>query len=299
MQSPSPAPHLPSRDRHWDRYKFVGGGSRLLHSCAMARQKLGQHFLGDPAWQKRILETLPRAADDVWLEIGAGHGEMTRVLAGQGRRVVSIETDARLAENLRQRIESHPAEWPSVEIVLGDVLQLDLGKLAGGGRFRVYGNLPYYITSPILHHLFGYADQIASIHIVIQFEVAARIAACPGRREYGYLSAACQFYARPEIVLRIPPGAFRPPPRVTSALTRMTLPGERASLNVRDERGFLEFVQTCFGQKRKTLRNNLRALAPDDRIHAALEASVLRRDARAEQLSLAQFSALFIAISGK
>ncbi|MGA8870998.1 MAG: 16S rRNA (adenine(1518)-N(6)/adenine(1519)-N(6))-dimethyltransferase RsmA [Candidatus Acidiferrales bacterium] len=263
----------------------------------MARQKLGQHFLGNPAWQKRILETLPRDPDDVWLEIGAGHGEMTRLLAGRGRHVVSIETDARLAENLRRKIEEHPADWPSVEIVSGDVLQLDLGNLAGD-RFRVYGNLPYYITSPILHHLFGYADQITSIHIVIQFEVAARIAARPGRREYGYLSAACQFYARPEIVLRIPPGAFRPPPRVTSALVRMTLPGERASLSVRDEQRFLEFVQACFGHKRKTLRNNLRGIASDDRIHAALDASSLRPDARAEQLSLAQFSALFAAISG-
>ena len=297
MQSPAAAPHLLSHSCY--QHLFVASRPGLLHSSAMARQKLGQHFLGDPAWHKRILETLPRASDEVWLEIGAGHGEMTRLLAGKGRRVVSIETDARLAENLRQRIESHPADWPSVEIALGDVLQLDLGKLAGGGRFRVYGNLPYYITSPILHHLFGYADQIASIHIVIQFEVAARIAARPGRREYGYLSAACQFYTRPEIVLRIPPGAFRPPPRVTSALVRMTLPGERASLGVRDELGFLEFVQTCFGQKRKTLRNNLRALAPDDRIYAALEAGALRPDARAEQLSLAQFSALFMAISGK
>ncbi|MGC2333933.1 MAG: 16S rRNA (adenine(1518)-N(6)/adenine(1519)-N(6))-dimethyltransferase RsmA, partial [Candidatus Acidiferrales bacterium] len=190
----------------------------------MAHQKLGQHFLGDPAWQKRILETLPRGPDDVWLEIGTGHGEMTRLLAGRGRRVISIEADLRLAENLRRRIESQATEWPCVEIVSGDVLQLDLAKIGGGGRFRVYGNLPYYITSPILHHLFGYADQIASIHIVIQFEVAARIAARPGRREYGYLSAACQFYARPEIVLQVPPSAFRPPPRVRSALVRMTLP---------------------------------------------------------------------------
>ena len=263
----------------------------------MARQKLGQHFLGNSAWRKRILETLPHDPNDVWLEIGAGHGEMTRLLAGRGRRVVSIETDARLAENLSRQIEEHPVDWPSVEIVSGDVLQLDLRKLAGS-RFRVYGNLPYYITSPILHHLFGYADQIASIHIVIQFEVAARIAARPGRREYGYLSAACQFYTRPEIVLRIPPGAFRPPPKVTSALVRMTLPGERASLGVRDERAFLKLVQMCFGQKRKTLRNNLRSLASDDRIHAAIEACDLRPDARAEQLSLAQFAALFTAISG-
>ncbi|HEX4004023.1 MAG TPA: 16S rRNA (adenine(1518)-N(6)/adenine(1519)-N(6))-dimethyltransferase RsmA [Candidatus Acidoferrales bacterium] len=265
----------------------------------MARQKLGQHFLGDPAWQKRILDTLPRDAGDVWLEIGAGHGEMTRLLAGRGRRVIAIDADMRLAENLRQRVQLHPDEWPAVEIVSGDVLRLDLEKLTGGERFRVYGNLPYYITSPILHRLFGYANQIDSIHIVIQFEVAARIAARPGRREYGYLSAACQFYTRPEIAFRIPPGAFRPPPRVTSALVRMTLPGERASLGVRDEAGFLEFVQTCFGQKRKTLRNNLRSLAPDDRIRAALEASALRPDVRAEQLSLAQFSAIFSEVSAE
>ena len=262
----------------------------------MARQRLGQHFLDNPAWQKRIIETLPRDPDDVWLEIGAGHGEMTRLLAGLGRRVIAIETDARLAGILRERIESPPAEQP-IEIVSGDVLQLDLGKFAGS-RFRVYGSLPYYITSPILHHLFDYADRIASIHIVIQFEVAARIAAHPGRREYGYLSAACQFYTRPEIVLRIPPGAFRPPPKVTSALVRMALPGERASLGVRDDRRFLEFVQACFGQKRKTLRNNLRTIAPDECIYAALKACELRSDARAEQLSLAQFSALFVAIRG-
>jgi len=258
----------------------------------MARQRLGQHFLGDPGWQKRILETLPRGPDDVWIEIGAGHGEMTRLLAGEGRRVVAIETDARLAENLRQRISAGPGEWPGVEVVAGDVLQLDLAKLAGE-RFRVYGNLPYYITSPILHHLFKFPDRIASIHVVMQLEVAARIIARPGRRAYGYLSAACQFYTQPEIVLRILPGAFRPPPRVTSALVHMTPPGERGSLNVRDYQRFLQFVQTCFGQKRKTLRNNLRAVAPDDHVREALAACALRPDARAEQLSLAQFAALF------
>jgi 16S rRNA (adenine1518-N6/adenine1519-N6)-dimethyltransferase len=257
----------------------------------MARQRLGQHFLGDPSWRKQILGTLPRNSDGVWIEIGAGHGEMTGLLAGAASRVVAIETDSRLAENLRQSVVAHPGEWPGVEVVAGDVLQLDLGKL-GGERFRVYGNLPYYITSPILHHLFEFADRIASIHVVIQFEVAARIAARPGRRAYGYLSAACQFYARPEIVLRIPPGAFRPPPRVTSALVRMTVPGERASLDVRDDQRFLQFVQTCFGHKRKTLRNNLRAVATDDRIREALAACALRSDARAEQLSLAQFAAL-------
>lgn len=258
----------------------------------MARKRMGQHFLRDSGWRKRILETLPRAADEVWVEIGAGHGEMTQLLAAPGRRVIAVEADARLAESLRSKVVSLPSEWPGVEVVTGDALSLDLTKLARG-RFRVFGNLPYYITSPILHHLFGSAGLIDSIHVVIQFEVAARIAARPGRRTYGYLSAACQFYAKPEIAFRIPPGAFRPPPKVTSALVRMTLPGERTTLGIADETRFLEFVQACFGQKRKTLRNNLRPIASDYRIHQALAAGSLRPDARAEQLSLAQFATLY------
>jgi 16S rRNA (adenine1518-N6/adenine1519-N6)-dimethyltransferase len=262
----------------------------------MARQRLGQHFLNASGWQERILKTLPRPSGHVWIEIGAGHGEMTRHLAANARRVIAIETDPRLAATLQESVRAHPTEWPGVEIVPGDVLTLDLAKLAGNDTFCVYGNLPYYITSPILHHLFGYAGQIDSIHIVIQYEVAARIVARPGRREYGYLSAACQFYSHPVIALKIPPGAFRPPPKVHSALVEMTLPGEQQNLRITDPEKLLKFIQRCFGQKRKTLRNNLRAIASDDRIREALESAKLRPDARAEQLSLAQFSAIFAAL---
>ena len=262
----------------------------------MARQRLGQHFLGDSGWRTRILETLPRGENETWIEIGAGHGEMTRLLAAPGRRVIAIDTDERLAENLRRATQTNPAAWPGVEVVTGDVLRLDLGALTSGD-FRVYGNLPYYITSPILTHLFRSADRICSIHIVIQLEVAARIVAKPGNRAYGYLSAVCQFYTRPEILLRIPPGAFRPPPKVASALVRMNLPGERAKLRVADEQRFLKFVGVCFEQKRKTLRNNLRSIAEGSRIDAALAACRLRPDARAEQLRLAEFAGLFAALS--
>ena len=258
----------------------------------MTRRRLGQHFLGDIGWRKRILATLPLAPDETWFEIGSGHGEMTQFLAGASRRVIAIEADPRLAEGLQASRDTKPDQWPGVEVVSTDVLATDFGSLANG-IFHVYGNLPYYITSPILHHLFRWADQIRSIHVVIQLEVAQRIAASPGVRDYGYLSALCQFHAKPKIVLRIPPGAFRPPPEVKSALLSMTLPGERANLSMRDEQRFLEFVQTCFGQKRKTLRNNLLAMAGDAKIHEALAASGLRPDARAEQLTLAQFSALF------
>jgi len=262
----------------------------------MARQRMGQHFLGNPGWRQRILKTLSPVANETWIEIGAGHGEMTQLLAGQGRRVIAVEADAQLAEDLEQNVQASPSEWPGVEIASSDVLTLDLGKLAGG-RFRVYGNLPYYITSPILHRLFDFAGQIASIHIVIQLEVAERIVAPPGRREHGYLSALCQFYAKPQIALRIPPGAFRPPPRVNSALVRMSLPGESASLGITNDKSFLEFVQGCFGQKRKTLRNNLRAIATGERIQKALAACGARPDARAEQLTLAQFASLFVQLS--
>ena len=257
---------------------------------------MGQHFLRDMGWRKRILATLLRGENDTWIEIGAGHGEMTQLLAAEGRRVIAIEGDPQLAENLRDAVAGNPGAWPGVEVVSGDVLRQDLAAIAGGGRFRVYGNLPYYITSPILHQLFGCADLIDSIHIVIQLEVAQRIVARPGRREYGYLSAACQFYTEPKIALRLPPGAFRPPPKVESALVAMTMPGERPRLGISgagEEARFLEFVQTCFSQKRKTLRNNLKAMASDQRIRAAFAEMGLRGDARAEQLTLAEFATLF------
>ncbi len=264
----------------------------LLHSAYMARQRLGQHFLGDIGWRKRILKTLPLAPGETWVEIGPGHGEMTQMLAGDGRRVVAIEADGKLAAEMKAGIEARPQNWPDVELVYGDVLNADIGRL-GGARFHVYGNLPYYITSPILHHLFRWPSQIASIHIVIQREVAQRIAARPGVRDYGYLSTLCQFYAKPKIALRIPPGAFRPPPRVDSALVGMTLPGDGADLGIADTKRFLEFVQACFEQKRKTLRNNLLEISDDACIRHALVTSGLRPDARAEQLSLAQFATIF------
>jgi 16S rRNA (adenine1518-N6/adenine1519-N6)-dimethyltransferase len=258
---------------------------------------MGQHFLRDLGWRKRILATLPRDNTDTWIEIGAGHGEMTELLAANGRRAVAIEGDPKLAEGLREKIASSTAaDRASVTVVAGDVLQQDFATLAGGEHFRVYGNLPYYITSPILHRLFNYADQIDSIHIVIQLEVAQRIVAQPGRREYGYLSVACQFYAKPRIALRLPPGAFSPPPKVESALVEMNLPGERARLNIagsENETRFLKFVQSCFSQKRKTLRNNLRMEFSEEQIHSALTAAGLRLDARAEQLTLAQFAEIF------
>lgn len=270
----------------------------------MARQRLGQHFLADLDWREQIARairvspysTIPLPKDDqhCWIEIGAGHAEMTRYLLAAAGPVSAIELDPGLASGLRRLAK----EFPQLTVVARDILKTDLADLACGRRLRVYGNLPYYITSPILHHLFKFAGIIDEIHLVIQTEVAQRLAAQPGTRDYGYLSVATQFYTRPEFVFEISREAFQPPPEVTSALVTLRLPGERARLALKDEQRFLNFVKLSFSQKRKTLVNNLKSLAKPERIRAGLTSLKLRPDARAEQLTVAQLAALHARIEG-
>jgi 16S rRNA (adenine1518-N6/adenine1519-N6)-dimethyltransferase len=271
----------------------------------MARQRLGQHFLADAGWREQIARAIrvsphgmesptPAATDNYcWIEIGAGHGEMTEHLLRSGVPVYAVELDKALIEGLQRLAKKHA----NLTVVPGDVLETDLSAIAAGRRIRLFGNLPYYITSPILHHLFRYAGLIDEIHIVIQWEVAQRLAARPGNKSYGYLSVATQFYSRPELVLKIPRGTFRPPPEVDSALVTLRLPGENAKLALRDGESFLEFVKTCLAQKRKMLANNVRGLAEPARVRELLEQLKLRADARAEQLSVAELASVFQAIS--
>jgi 16S rRNA (adenine1518-N6/adenine1519-N6)-dimethyltransferase len=270
----------------------------------MARQRLGQHFLADLHWREEIARAirvsphstvpLPRDAQHCWIEIGSGHGEMSQHLLATGDPVHAIEIDPKFHPGLRHLAK----QFPNLNVVPGDILTADLAAIAAGRRIRLYGNLPYYITSPILHHLFTFADIIDEIHIVIQTEVAHRVAAQPGTSDYGYLSVVTQFYTRPEFVFEIPRTAFNPPPEVTSALVTLRLPGERAKLALGDPSRFLDFVKLCFSQKRKTLVNNLRTLAKPDRVREALASLNLRPDARAEQLTVAQFAALQALLAG-
>jgi len=265
----------------------------------MARQRLGQHFLSDLECREQIARAIgvsrhsiggARAGGEYscWIEIGGGHGEMTEHLAASGAPVYAIELDASLIAGLRRLTN----EYPNLNVVAGDVLELDLSQIAAGRRLRVYGNLPYYITSPILQRLFDVADLIDEIHIVIQHEVALRLAAAPGGSDYGYLSVLTQYFSRPEIALEIPREAFTPPPEVESALVTLRFPGARAKISVPDEKGFFDFVKLCFAKKRKTLVNNLRSLAAPAAVRQALETLQLRPDARAEQLGVAQLAAL-------
>ena len=259
-------------------------------------QRLGQHFLVDPAWRARVLEPLHLAAHDAWIEIGAGRGEMTGELIRSGARVFAIEKDPPLLHHLKRLA----AEARNLTLIHGDILKVDLSAIVGraaeaasGGRVFVYGSLPYYITSPILHRLFPLAAGLAGIHVIIQWEVAERLVARPGTRDYGYLSVATQFYTAPHIALRIPPGAFRPPPRVTSALVSLHAPGAGASAGVDDVHEFLGFAQAAFAQKRKKLLNNLQSLAPRHQAAAWMEAAGASANARAEELSIAQLAAVW------
>jgi 16S rRNA (adenine1518-N6/adenine1519-N6)-dimethyltransferase len=270
----------------------------------MTRQKLGQHFLGDAGWREKIARAIgvsphgmqssvQAMKDFCWIEVGAGHGEMTEHLLKSGAPVIAVELDSSLVASLQRLAQKQP----NLTVVAGDVLETDLSGLAAGRRMRIYGNLPYYITSPILHHFFAYAGHIDEVHIVIQLEVAARLTARPGTRDYGYLSVVTQFYSRPEFALRLPPAAFRPPPKVASALVTLKFPGQAASFEPQEAAHFLDFVKTCFAQKRKTLSNNLRAVSMPERTRRLLGELKLREDARAEQLTVAQFLALYRIIS--
>lgn len=271
----------------------------------MARQRLGQHFLTDVGWREKIAREIGVSRDSsnfsapgepkdfCWIEIGAGHGEMTQHLVATGQPVIAVELDPPLA----RRLGELAAQVPNLTVHHQDVLKTDLGGLAVGRRVKIYGNLPYYITSPILHHFFEFADLIDEIHIVIQLEVAFRLAARAGTRDYGYLSVLTQYFSKPTIALKIPRGAFRPPPEVGSALVSMRLPGEKSSTKITNETAFLEFVKLCFAQKRKTIVNNLRSLSQPEQTREILRELKLQPGARAEELSVPELAALFDRVS--
>jgi len=264
------------------------------------RPKLGQHFLAHAGIRQRILDLLGVSPRDTWLEIGAGHGEMTDLLAQTGAQILAVETDPALVRQLQTRF----ADSPNVRLLHADILKLSLAEVArsallsGSARIRVYGNLPYYITSPILQRLFAALDPIADIFVVVQREVAERLVASPKRRDYGYLSALAQFYTQPEILLRIPPGAFRPPPRVHSALVRLAPPGVGAGIPASEAEAFLRFLGLCFRHKRKTLFNNLRGEFAADRLREVVAERGHSLKTRAEELPVPALLALYRSLTG-
>ncbi len=250
--------------------------------------KLGQNFLADPAAARAIAESLGPVEDRTVLEIGPGEGAITELLAGRAKHLIAVELDRQLAPSLRQRF----AALTNVQIVEADILNVDFATLLPSAKASAVGNLPYYITTDILRHLLAAHQHFDTIVIMVQREVAERIAATPGHSEYGSLSAMVQLYASVENLFTLPPEAFSPPPKVHSSVLRLTIAPRFAELEVQPE-PFLKFIRSAFAQKRKTLRNNLKEHHQPEVLRAALDSAGLRADIRAEALTLEQMAALW------
>lgn len=264
---------------------------RLTSALIAKRPKLGQHFLTSDSYRRRIAESLPIRPYDLVIEIGPGQGAMTGLLAERAAQVAAVEVDPDLAAKLTLKFVG----TDKVEVMRADVLGVEIGEICRRhdvAAAYVFGNLPYYITSPILHHLLESPERIRGMACVVQLEVAERITARPGTRDYGYLSVLAQLHSVPRIRFRIPPGAFSPPPAVVSALVTFNMVAERP---VPDDlrREFLEFARLSFAHKRKTLANNLASRYGTDRVHDQLRALGIKERARAEELGVTELARLF------
>lgn len=218
------------------------------------------------------------------IEIGPGKGALTESLLSLAKKVVAIEVDPYLVHYLRQKFRE-PIDLGRFVLVDGDVLKTDL---SAWGRAVVAGNLPYYITSPILEKTFAMGHTWERSVFMVQAEVAARLAASPGSRAFGYLTVQAQLYSRPEVLFTVPRTAFRPPPKVDSAVIRLDPRDAGSDLGIVDRAAFLRFAAACFRQKRKTLRNNLAPVYGKQRVDSLEETRL-----RAEQLSLADLAGLY------
>jgi 16S rRNA (adenine1518-N6/adenine1519-N6)-dimethyltransferase len=262
--------------------------------CSLrAQKKYAQHFLV-PAWADKLVDAIAPRPNDRFLEIGPGPGALTLRLAPKVNHLIAVELDAAMVQALAPQLP------PNVELVEQDFLAFDLEGLMRQGALRVAGNLPYNVTSPILLKLIA-AHRAASLHsgsnlrdatVMVQLEVADRICASPGSKDYGVLSISLQLYADVERLVTLPPGAFRPPPRVHSAVIRLTF--RPPAVAPRDEAVFAAMVRAMFMQRRKTLGNALRAFATASgtTAAAALARAGIEPGRRAETLQLAELARL-------
>jgi 16S rRNA (adenine1518-N6/adenine1519-N6)-dimethyltransferase len=250
-------------------------------------RRLGQHFLR-PASVERLLRVVAPQTAQVFLEIGPGRGALTLPLAARCARVVAVELDHALARELRERAPAN------VAIVEGDALEVDLGSLAPPGA-RLVGNLPYYVASPLLRRFLDLRGVVSDLHVMLQDEVARRVASPPGSKEYGILSVLYALWSDVSLPARFPPGAFAPPPKVESSLLRARFRSSpRAPID--DLSSFERFLQRAFSRRRRTLENNLRDSYPY--LKEYFRSLNFEGSRRAETLSVVEFAALWRVLEG-
>ena len=278
---------------------------RVISRAAPGKRtpKLGQHFLANESAAVQIVDALGDVSHRTVFEIGPGKGVLTSMLAKRAHRLIAVELDRVLAAQLRMEF----GQSRNVEIIEGDVLAVDLKTVFGPrpGTTRteqesiepvtVVGNIPYYITSDLLLRLFEHRNYVESLVLMVQREVADRLAAASGGSEYGLLSATAQLYSRVEKLFTLPPGAFSPPPKVHSAVVRLTIEPRLDELQV-PEQEFIAFLKLSFSQKRKTLWNNLKSRYGAQQLKAALEQTGIKSTVRAEALSLKKSAEVFRAL---
>lgn len=251
-------------------------------------KKLGQNFLIKRSVVDQIVAAADLGPDDQVLEVGPGIGTLTQGLAQSGARVKAIELDRRLLEVLDTTLES----YDNVDIIHGDVLKLNVPEIMDHKPFKVVANLPYYITTPIIMSLLEAKLPIERLVVMVQREVALRMVAHPGTKDYGALSVAVQYYTEPDIVLEVPPKAFMPAPAVTSAVIRCRL-RQKPPVHVDDERIFFRVVKAAFAQRRKTFSNSMKTTGlSKEQIAAILEQAGIDGQRRGETLGLQKFADL-------
>ena len=273
-----------------------------------AKKSLGQNFLIDTRVSHRIVEAVSPQTTDIIVEIGPGTGALTSLLAQRAGRVIAVELDRRLAEELRSKL----AASENVSVMWHDALTLDWGELISGAesefialragitpRVRVVANLPYYISTAIIEKLLKQRGRIFDMTLMLQKEVVDRIATGPGSRDYGYLSVAVQYHCEASKLFDVRPEAFKPAPRVDSAVVRLMI-RDKPAVEVQNESRFFAVVRACFAQRRKTILNNLKAAVSQMSFRSspeeALRAAGVEPKRRAETLSLAEFAALTAAL---
>lgn len=259
------------------------------------QKKYGQNFLIDSHVLEKIMDAAEISKDDCVVEIGPGIGTMTQYLAERAGEVVAVEIDKNLIPILTETL----ADYKNVSIINEDILKVDLNRIVeeknGGKPVKIVANLPYYITTPIIMGLFENHVPVKSITVMVQKEVADRMQVGPGTKDYGALSLAVQYYAKPEIVAIVPPNCFIPRPNVASAVIRLTC-HEKKPVEVKDEKGMFALIRASFNQRRKTLANSLsnaqNLSLTREQVTEALESMQLSPTIRGEALTLEQFAAL-------
>jgi len=251
-----------------------------------AKKSLGQNFLHDPHYLNKIADAAKIGPEDQVLEIGPGLGHLTHVLSQRGRKVLAIEVDDRLIPILQEEFSA----MPNFELLHADALEYNYDSL--NGTWKVVANLPYYISTPIIQKLIQHRNKFVSLTLMLQKEVAERIAAHPGGKEYGFLSVLVQLFALPKIEFKVPPGAFTPKPEVDSAVMTLVIRSQPAIL-LKNEDFFMRVVKAAFSQRRKTLRNSLKQLeVVKEKMEMVLEKTGIDLGRRAETLTVEEFGRL-------